>query len=808
MKSEVSPRRRRASLLCALVVWLAANAMAAPAPTPSSSPAAPAASPTPAPAPTATPPPGLALAEITPQAQATLTTLKSFEPEGTDDQAAETIQSALPGLDKEIDDLRDRASKAAENAGGSVDTLRNLQLAWGKLETTLTEHSDTLGKRGRQLDDETRQVEDANKVWLATRDEAKGQDVNAPPATLDHVNEVLHAVLETRHRIRLRQNRILELQNRVGTQLARIDDGQAIVDQALAAALKTLFVRESPPLWAPEAQPAPGLAGRWRVALAEQVTQLREFVEAHDALFAVHAAVFLGLLGVFLWLRRIVHRWTEDEPHLKRAAPVFEVPIATALVLSFLVMGSRYAGAPNLVHAGVSVLALLPTIVLLRRLLARRLSLVLSSLVVFTLLDQVRVATAALPTINRWLFCFEMAAAGGVFLFLIRWQRGGDPADQKARRRWIPAAFALAVAVFAAALGTNVLGFVRLGTLLGGAALQSSYTAVFLYALLRVLDGLTVITLRVRPVSASRIAQTHRDQVQAQVYTICRAGAVFLWLKYTLEQVQLFAPLYAQTVHELSKDHTLGTMSLSLGQLLGFAAAIWLSLLISRVLRFFLNEEVYERVQLAPGLPYAISTMLNYLVLLVGFLVALGVLGVDLTKITIVAGAFSVGLGFGLQNIINNFVSGIILLFERPVKVGDVIQFGDSIGEVRRIGIRASIVRTREGSDIILPNGNLISNPVTNWTYADRRRAVEVTLTVAAGPDPNHIIQLLKNAATKEPATEDQPAPEVYITGITAAGLSVVVRAWTHRYEDWIEVRSELNVSLLAALAREDVKLV
>ena len=142
------------------------------------------------------------------------------------------------------------------------------------------------------------------------------------------------------------------------------------------------------------------------------------------------------------------------------------------------------------------------------------------------------------------------------------------------------------------------------------------------------------------------------------------------------------------------------------------------------------------------------------------------------------------------------------------MKVGDVIQIGDATGEVRRIGIRASIVRTRDGSDVILPNGNLISNQVINWTYADRCRAVEIPFNIAAGPDPMHVLELLKTTATTSPATDDRPAPSVYITAIGAGGLSVVVRAWTTRYEDWIQVRSDLSVALVAALTRENIKLV
>ena len=102
------------------------------------------------------------------------------------------------------------------------------------------------------------------------------------------------------------------------------------------------------------------------------------------------------------------------------------------------------------------------------------------------------------------------------------------------------------------------------------------------------------------------------------------------------------------------------------------------------------------------------------------------------------------GIGFGLQNVINNFVSGVILLFERPIKVGDVIEVGGNVGEVSRIGIRASVIRTADGSEVIVPNGSLISSQVTNWTFSDRKRAVEVSISVIGGADHPRVVELLK----------------------------------------------------------------
>ena len=105
-------------------------------------------------------------------------------------------------------------------------------------------------------------------------------------------------------------------------------------------------------------------------------------------------------------------------------------------------------------------------------------------------------------------------------------------------------------------------------------------------------------------------------------------------------------------------------------------------------------------------------------------------LGMDLTRVTVLAGAFGVGIGFGLQNVVNNFVCGLILLFERPVHVGDIVEVGDTLGEVRRIGIRLRTVRTTQGADIIVPNAQFITASVTNWTFSDQLRRIDLPVGV------------------------------------------------------------------------------
>ena len=145
------------------------------------------------------------------------------------------------------------------------------------------------------------------------------------------------------------------------------------------------------------------------------------------------------------------------------------------------------------------------------------------------------------------------------------------------------------------------------------------------------------------------------------------------------------------------------------------------------------------------------------------------------------------------------------MLFERPIKVGDIIQIDTDIGEVRRIGIRACIIHTTDGAEVIVPNGSIIANKVTNWTLSDRYRAIEVPVTVAREAAPQQVIDALKRVAANQPAITKEPAPQVYVVSLGSAAASFNLRVWTDHYEDWKQVRSDLAVAVDEALSREKI---
>lgn len=183
----------------------------------------------------------------------------------------------------------------------------------------------------------------------------------------------------------------------------------------------------------------------------------------------------------------------------------------------------------------------------------------------------------------------------------------------------------------------------------------------------------------------------------------------------------------------------------------------------------------------------------------VGFLLALGALGIDLTRVTIMAGALGVGIGLGLQGVVNNWVSGLILLFEQTIQVGDTVEAEDVSGQVSRIGIRASIVRTWQGAEIIVPNAQLITQRLTNWTLSDQRRRIDLPVSLDYGTSPERALEMLRAVAGAHPGVLQDPAPQAFMMGFGDSGLNYELRAWTDKFDQWFQIRSELASAVYEA---------
>ena len=230
-------------------------------------------------------------------------------------------------------------------------------------------------------------------------------------------------------------------------------------------------------------------------------------------------------------------------------------------------------------------------------------------------------------------------------------------------------------------------------------------------------------------------------------------------------------------------------------------AIVFLVLLVffSRLGRGFVKKRVLARTSIDPGLQYAIEVGTGYLVFVLGMVIGLQSVGLNLSSLAFLTGIVGVGVGFGLQNIVNNFVSGLILLVERPVKVGDRVEVGDLIGDIVRIAARSTWVRTNDNVVIIVPNSDFITSRVTNWTANDRRVRIKVPLGVSYSSDPAVVREILLGIARSQPEILDDPGPDVIFHGFGDSSLDFELRVWT---EDSLRTPMILKSNLYYAIFR------
>lgn len=250
----------------------------------------------------------------------------------------------------------------------------------------------------------------------------------------------------------------------------------------------------------------------------------------------------------------------------------------------------------------------------------------------------------------------------------------------------------------------------------------------------------------------------------------------------------------------------IGNMQVTISSLVMFG--IWLA--IFALLAKFLKRgllKLFAKTQIDEGTRYVFARVIQYLVIVFGALIAFQFVGIDLSGLAVIFGFLSVGIGFGLQNITSNFVAGLILLFERPIKVGDRLLVGDIEGDVVEINIRSTTIRTINNVHIIVPNSDFISNNVVNWSYGDRKVRIEIEVGVSYASDLETVLAALQEVAVENSEVLKKPAPEVMLMSFGDSSWNMQLRAWVHDPKNHRKVRSNLNCAIVKKFRERGVEI-
>ncbi len=714
----------------------------------------------------------------------------------------EAISQRLPALREQID--RDLAATPDILKGQpTLDVLQAQQQIWQRRRVQTTAELNVLTQRSTLLQDALNRLDEVRGRWRRTREAAAVS--GAPGPILLQIDSVLAAIAAAKTRLEAERAAVLDLQSAVAREVDRSGSALAQFTEAQQRAMGGILVRDSPPIWDAQAwaDARAALPAHIDRVIAGRLENIVRYVADPAMGMPWHLAIFAVIAIVLSAMRRRVRRWAATGEGQSAAMTVFDRPYAATVVIALLNVSSPFSPIPPSVRVLFVVLGLGAAIRLTRVSADPRLVPEFYALWALFAVDNIREAVAGAPVIEQGIIALDMLAgmllmgfslrAGSLRRVSTRWAESGRLAAFRV-------CAGLVALSFAVALVAGVLGYMRLARLLASGVLGSGVLALVLYAGVRVFAGAAAFALRVWPLSRLQMVQHHRDLLERRAQRVLGLAAIAAWAARTLDHVGLFEPaqsfLYAVLTTKLGR----GSIQIAVGDILEFVVTVWLAYLASAFIRFVLREDVFPRTHMTRGISYAISSLLNYVIIALGFVLALGVLGFDLTKVTVLAGALGVGIGLGLQSVVNNFVSGLILLFERPVHVGDIVDVGDLSGEVLRIGIRASTVRTWQGAEIIVPNAQLITERVTNWTLSDRTRRIDLPVGVDYRSPPGKVVEVLIAVARAHPEIMQTPAPQAIFKAFGDSSIHFELHAWTNRFERWAQIQTELAAGIYEAL--------
>ncbi len=655
-------RRRRwqivaSSLLCtlALLVHGPAGQGADPAPVPSTAPASPAST-------------AIPVTEVATRAAEVPGLLRALTEPLAPSAEIEAIRKGLPALHQEIGEALG-AGAVILQAEPTLNTLQAQQQAWQRRQVQTTTWLNVLTRRATYLQEALNHLDQIRGTWRQTREVAVAS--KAPGPILLEIDGALAAIDGAGRPLEAQRIAVLDLQSGVAQEVARAGTALAEFTQAQQRAMGGILTRDSPPIWNPKvwaearAKAAPRIrsviAARWE-EVARYVSDPSQHMPWHVGMVAV-LAVALAAAG------RRARQWTTTAENVSAATAVLDHPLAATMVVVLILVASPYSPLPLLLRVLLAVVGLAPVIRLTRPLADPRIVPAFYALGVLFAVDRAREVVANAPVIEQVILALEMIAGIAWLRYSLGiggLRRSPGRREETGRLPVFRVGAGLVMLIFAVALVAGVLGYMRLARLLASGVLFSGVLALMLYAGVQVVAGVAAFALRVWPLSLLQMVHHHRDLLERRIHRVLVYLAIGGWVIRTLNSVGLFEPALSFGDAVLTAKLGRGSIQISVGNILEFVLTVWLAYLLSSFIRFVLREDVYPRTQLTRGISYAISSLLNYVIIALGFVLALGALGMDLSKVTVLAGAFGVGIGFGLQSVVNNFVSGLILLFERP----------------------------------------------------------------------------------------------------------------------------------------------
>lgn len=538
-------------------------------------------------------------------------------------------------------------------------------------------------------------------------------------------------------------------------------------------------------------------------------SKLFSFFVGRDIL--IHLAGWVLLLGFIAWIyasrKKILSVNDSSENILGQSNYVVKYPVVSSLIVTFTLLPNFYDHPPAVVLETFFIILISAILFMIKKACPKPLYKYLLQLYVITIIYCLSNLFIQVTNVDRVAILILGMASAYISIKFIR-------VVSKAPEEFLPytgIVLKFFVLLQAVSFICNVFGRFSLAKIIGVTAVHNLWLALAMYYMVQVIMEALFLQLEASKKSNSLTSFIDFKLLKNKFKSVLTVLTSFLWVVMLTQNLSVEDTVFTHVEDFLSANRNIGgtNTQFTFQSVIIFCAVIWLSSITSKIVSYLydVSAKHHNDMDVLKKKNRTSTLLIRIGVIAVGFFLAVAASGVPLDKITIIISAFGIGIGFGLQNIVNNLVSGLILAFEKPIQVGDIIEVDSRSGTIMDIGIRASKIATSDGAEVIIPNGDLISHHVINWTLSNNNRRVELIVGVAYGSDIEKVKGLLLGLLCNHEDIMAEPAPSVFLHSLSESSVDFRLFFWAADISTWLSLKSRVLADIYDTFNKEGIEL-
>lgn len=680
-----------------------------------------------------------------------------------------------------------------------------LELTYRKLETEIRRwevfkdkiksYNEIVKGRSDELQEISNELFQYLAIWDATRIEAEERELSKDVIeSIDGVKNSINDIILINNQ---RSDSLFVIQKKITEVILIIDDVKNELQLRESSLRGGYFVIDSPDIW--HAKDTTIETTYIKEVFIKGVKKDKEvivlYIKENIPVFIMQLLMFLLLtVGMFFLKRKGLSLGTDENIESDRQyLTVLKNPVSVILVIGILITVFFYSNRPLIMGEFAIFILFFPTIVLLPQLFQKK----FRGLIVLMFFAYILYLTQNYVTHKAFairVFLYLSFILIGIVLLRIQYYKPFLSYVDNKWRRLSRLVIWFYLILLLIGLIANTIGAVNLALAINGGLITSISLGFIVLLFIIILINISLMILKSRMSTSIETIGALVEMINIRLRPFLEWVGFLAWLSFTLMGFDIFKKVIDWLIGIFSFDWEVGGISISVGGIVSFFVILIVTFALSKAISNVLRDDWVINT-MPKGSSSGTSMVLRIIVVSLGFYFALSAAGIDLGKLGFIVGALGVGIGFGLQSVVLNFIAGLILAFERPIIVGDVIMADLEMGVVTEIGVRASKLKLYDGSEVIIPNGDLISKKVTNYTLSDYKRRSKIIVRTAVSADPNVVIEVLNAISKQHEKTLDDPLPKTYFKGYGDSSLDFHLLYWT-QFDDKFSTDSKIAIDV------------